>query len=127
MNLKDKLDLIWKFLFLLVIVYGIYSFTYGTKHHRCSRAYGMKSDHHWCSKEYGKHKMMFDADDMDIRVEKKIIDGDTTVVIFMDGEEVEVKEFDEDTGWHVIKTKDGKIIKLKGDKIHKKVRMKMKH
>lgn len=125
MDLKDKLDLIWKYLLLVVIAIGVISFTFGRRHHRCYPACGMKSAYHWFDKDFGKHKMKFDHNDMDIRIEKKIIDGDTTVVVFMDGEEIEVEEIDKENG-HVIKTKDGRIIKLEGDKITKHVRIKKK-
>ncbi|UCD38224.1 MAG: hypothetical protein JSW54_01705 [Fidelibacterota bacterium] len=121
MELKDKLNLIWKYLLLVVIVFGIFSFSPRIKGRHAAKPWHPKSELHWSGFE-GEHRGMFCGPDKRmIRVDKRIEAGDTTVVVFFDGKEVEVEGEYMDDGTHVIKTKDGKVIKIYCGKNKKKI------
>ncbi len=91
MDLKDKLNLLWKYLFLAVIltfVILLFVCRAGYCDHS-SRAYhgkphaGMASMGECCM-DMGHGK--------DIKVEKKVTNGDTTVVVWVDGKQVDNPE-----------------------------------
>ncbi|MFC1619804.1 hypothetical protein ACFL45_07650 [Candidatus Neomarinimicrobiota bacterium] len=85
MDLKDKLNLLWKYLFLAaVIVFGILLV--------CRRPGYCRDDDHFKSLGYVHQMGMPHQGMMDpgkIRVEKKVIDGDTTVVVWVDGKKID--------------------------------------
>ncbi len=91
MDLKDKLNLAWKYLLLAVIVIAL--FTIGRRHGGC-RDHGQQG-HAWKQgKGYcymaGSHTGM---DMMSaIKVEKMITNGDTTLVVWVNGEKVDDPE-----------------------------------
>lgn len=88
MNTKDKLELLWKYLALAVVVFGIASFS-------------GRSEHHKFSFSGGKEPMVIkslggaEGEEMRVEVEKKIVDGDTTTVVKINGEEVDPSELDD--------------------------------
>jgi hypothetical protein len=88
MDLKDKLNLLWKYLFLaVVIVFGILLVTRHPGNCRGDRHFKSRGYMH----EMGMpHKGMMDAGK--IKVEKKVVDGETTVVVWVDGKEIDNPE-----------------------------------
>jgi len=103
MNLKEKLDLLWKYLLLALLVAVVVMIATRPCKHWASASHGF----------YGEPR------GMDVRVEKKIVNGDTTTVVWVGGEKIEdVDEFLEgDT--HIFKTKDGDVLKLNLDRSKK--------
>ena len=91
MDLKDKLNLLWKYLFLAVIVIAL--FTIGRHHDGCQdhgeQGYAWKQGKGYCYMA-GSHA----GTDMmsSIKVEKLITNGDTTLVVWFDGEKVDDPE-----------------------------------
>jgi hypothetical protein len=130
MNTKEKLELIWKYLFLIVVAIGIFRFT-DSRHASIVKGY------------LGGHELMFFGDhenkmddDMDgiekqIEVRKEVNeDGDTTMTLRVNGEEMDpstisdhemmwIEKDDSDDGKKMIKIK-----KMMGK--HKKFRKKEK-
>ena len=99
MNLKEKLDLLWKYLLLALLVSVVIMIATQPRTHWASASHDV----------YGK------PHGMDIRVEKKVVNGDTTTVVWVGGEKIEdVDEFIEDDV-HIFKSKDGKVLKMKLD------------
>ncbi len=124
MNTKEKLDMLWKYLALVVVallgsimlhssnitVTGLPGVSTGGKGHVFIRAH----EGDFAEGDYLK--------EMKVRVEKEVIDGDTTLNVTVNGKPVEASNFEE-TGegikWvsedgevHVIKMGNGKF---KGD------------
>ncbi len=91
MDLKDKLDLLWKYLFLAVILtFVILLFV-------CRAGHCDHSSRACVGKPHaGIHFMdeghMGMGHGKDIKVEKKVINGDTTVVVWVDGKKVDNPE-----------------------------------
>jgi len=89
MTLKEKLDLLWKYLLLAVLVYGIAQV--GT----CHRT-GMMNQN--CGPD--GHGMMWfddddDYDDMDIDVNiEKFGDGDSSIQVIINGETIDMKDME---------------------------------
>ena len=90
MNLSEKLNLLWKYLLLLVVVWGVYSHTQNRGH--SSSGHGGMGGRHAMMMMGGHGDMTWfgDGDMMDVRIEKKIVDGDTTIIAIVDGEEIEL-------------------------------------
>ncbi len=91
MDLKDKLNLLWKYLLLLVVVIAL--FTVG-RHHGgdrddCRHGYAGKMDMGYCDMA-GSHAGMGMMSS--IKVEKLVTNGDTTLVVWFDGEKVDDPE-----------------------------------
>ena len=108
MNLKEKLDLLWKYLFLAVVVFGVIMIV-------------TRPRMRWVTESHGFY---WEPHGMDIRVEKKVVDGDTTTVVWVDGEKIEdVDEFIEGDV-HIFRSKDGKVLKLDHPKKLKKIWLK---
>ena len=75
MTTKEKLELLWKYLLLLVLAIGVFRFT---------------------SNDYNNHDVMLFGDEdlsMDVQVEKNIINGDTVMTVMVNGQEVNADEF----------------------------------
>ncbi len=91
MTLKEKLELLWKYLLLAAIIYGIAQI--GTNHR--SKMMGEN-----CSHNSGHDMMWFgdddhDFDDMDVEVMiEKLDDGDSTVQIIINGETMDIKDLE---------------------------------
>jgi len=125
MNTKEKLELLWKYLFLLVVAIGVIRFTNGP--HSAKLHFGYKGDHEMLF--VGDDKVFFGADDhkMDVKVEKEIVDGDTLVKMWINGEEVDAEEHDMKDGSFKWKSKDGNVMVIDVDDIHDGTHKKEKH
>ena len=118
MNTKEKLELLWKYLFLLVVAIGVIRFTNGP--HSAKFHFGHE----------GNHEMLFVGDDdheMDVKVEQEIVDGDTLVKMWINGEKVDAEEHDMKDGSFKWKSKDGNVIVIDVDDIHDGTHKKEKH
>ena len=107
MNTKEKLELLWKYLLLLVLAVGLFRFS-GKPH---SKMMGKHFD--LC-----KHEMSFYGDDdreIDVRVEKEIVNGDTVMNITINGKPVDVSMFEETNGKMKWVSEDGEVIVIKID------------
>ena len=118
MNTKEKLELLWKYLFLLVVAIGVIRFTNGP--HSAKFHFGHE----------GNHEMLFVGDDdheMDVKVEKEIVDGDTLVKMWINGEKVDAEEHDMKDGSFKWKSKDGNVMVIDVDDIHDGTHKEEKH
>ena len=111
MTIKEKLDMLWKYLALGVVAAGLILFS--EMHLKEDDEYifiGANEGYH-TSDAFGKT--------MDVRVEKEVIDGDTTLNVTVNGKPLDVSKFEE-TGegikWvsedgevHIITTGHGKF------------------
>ena len=107
MNTKEKLELLWKYLLLLVLAVGLFRFS-GKPHFK------MMGKHF----DLGKHEMSFYGDDdreIDVRVEKEIVNGDTVMNITINGKPVDVSMFEETNGKMKWVSEDGEVIVIKID------------
>ena len=107
MNTKEKLELLWKYLLLLVIAVCLFRFS-GKPHFK------MMGKHF----NHGKHEMSFYGDDdreIDVRVEKEIVNGDTVMNITINGKPVDVSMFEETNGKMKWVSEDGEVIVIKID------------
>ena len=106
MSLKDKLELAWKYLALLVItILGI----------NAINAYNQNGN-----QNYGDFLSIYDGnfDKEDVQVKKEIIDGDTLMKIIVNGIDIDLDDFE---------LKNGKIDDFIGDSTtNKKILKKMK-
>jgi len=87
MNLKDKLDLIWKYSILAIILITLICFHFN-KNHNCGNGHQGMSKHKQCLKV--GHMGM--GAEKRIKVEKKIVDGDTVTVVWVNGEKIDNPE-----------------------------------
>ena len=111
MNTKEKLDMLWKYLALAVVAAGLILF---------SNMHLEDDDEHIFIDAYdGDPTSAAFGKTMDVRVEKEVIDGDTTLNVTVNGKPMNVSNFEE-TGegikWvsedgevHVITTGHGKF------------------
>ena len=121
MNTKEKLELLWKYLFLAVVAVGIFRFT---SRHDVSMA-PLVAEHFG---HEGKHEMVFFGDDngifvgdgheMDVKIKKEIVDGDTIMKVIVNGEEVDTEEHDIKGGSFKWKSKSGNVIVIDIDDDH---------
>ncbi len=110
MNTKEKLELLWKYLLLLVIAVCLFRFS-GKPHFKMMEKYF----------NHDKHEMSFYGDDdheIDVRVDQEIVDGDTIMKVIVNGEEVDAEEYDMKGGSFEWKSKDGKIMVIDIDDDH---------
>ena len=110
MNTKEKLELLWKYLLLLVIAVCLFRFS-GKPHFK------MMGKHF----NHDKHEMSFYGDDdyeIDVWVDQEIVDGDTIMKVIVNGEEVDAEEYDIKGGSFEWKSKDGKIMVIDIDDDH---------
>ena len=110
MNTKEKLELLWKYLLLLVIAVCLFRFS-GKPHFK------MMEKHF----NHGKHEMSFygyDDHEIDVWVDQEIVDGDTIMKVIVNGEEVDAEEYDIKGGSFEWRSKDGKIIVIDIDDDH---------
>ena len=116
MNTKEKLELLWKYLFLLVVAIGVIRFTNGP--HSAKLHFGHEGDHEMLF--LGDDKVFFGADDheIDVWVDQEIVDGDTIMKVIVNGEEVDAEEYDMKGGTFEWKSKDGKIMVIDIDDDH---------
>ena len=115
MNTKEKLELLWKYLFLVVVAIGIFQFTNGL--HSAKLHFGHGEAHNMLF--VGDDKVFFGAVDheMDVKVEKEIVDGYS-----VDKEtwemNVDTEEHDMKGGSFKWKSKDGNVMVIDIDDIH---------
>ncbi len=116
MSTKEKLELLWKYLFLLVVAIGVIRFTNGP--HSAKLHFGHEGDHEMLF--LGDDKVFFGADDheIDVWVDQEIVDGDTIMKVIVNGEEVDAEEYDMKGGSFEWKSKDGKIMVIDIDDDH---------
>ena len=65
--------------------------------------------------QHGKHSMSFHKDDdnnIDVRVEKEIINGDTIMSVIINGEPVDASKFEEIDGKIKWISEDGEVIEI---------------
>ncbi len=112
MKTKEKLELLWKYLLLLVLAIGVFRFT---------------------SNDYKDHDVMLFGDEdlaMDVEVEKNIVNGDTVMSVMVNGREVDAGEFEMEGETMQWRSKDGGKIKLhfdNEDEDHKNRKVITKH
>ena len=115
MNTKEKLELLWKYLFLVVVAIGIFQFTNGL--HSAKLHFGHGEDHNMLF--VGDDKVFFGAVDheMDVKVEKEIVDGYS-----VDKEtwemNVDTEDHDMKGGIFKWKSKNGNVMVIDIDDIH---------
>ena len=130
MNTKEKLELLWKYLFLVVVAIGIFQFTH--KPHPSRKHFGYEGNHEMVF--FGDDDVFFSGDDhhMDVKVEQEIVDGDTIMKVIVNGEEVNAEDYDMKEGNFKWKSKSGNVMVIDIDDeidkhdhvIKKKVRIK---
>ena len=98
MKTKDKLELLWKYLLLLVLAIGVFRFT---------------------ADDYDDNHVviLFGDEDlaMDVEVEKNIVNGDTVMSVRVNGKEVDADEFKTEGETMQWKSKEGGKIRLHFD------------
>ena len=97
MKTKEKLELLWKYLLLLVLAIGVFRFS---------------------RNDYDDHNvMLFGNEDlaMDVEVEKNIVNGDTIMSVRVNGKEVDADEFKMEGETMLWKSKEGGKIRLHFD------------
>ena len=95
MTTKEKLDLLWKYLLLVVLVFGFYQL--GNSRKSSCYGHGMGMKYHkgfsWTSDHRGA---MDGMENVEVRIEK-MDNGDSTMVVTINGEEVDPATFDMST------------------------------
>ncbi len=91
MDQKDKLNLLWKYLLLVVIVFGMAMHLRKPHFNRNHSAHHYTCEHSAGSCYMGGSHMGLGHGSM-IKVEKQVINGDTTLVIWVDGEKIDNPE-----------------------------------
>ena len=116
MNTKEKLELLWKYLFLLVVAIGVIRLTNGP--HSAKIHFGHEGDHEMLF--VGDDKVFFGADDhkMDVKVEQEIVDEDTIMKVWINGEEVDASSFSKKEGKLKWVSEDGEVIVIDIDDDH---------
>ncbi len=114
MTLKEKLDLLWKYLLLAVLIYGFA---------QIGRPHGFRMMNHH-SNMGNEHGMMWFGDDencdykdmtVDVEIEK-LDDGDSTIKVIVNGETIDLKDFD-------MKGENVFIKKMKGSGKEKRIKI----
>ena len=103
MTTKEKLDLLWKYLLLIVLVYGFAQI--GNSH---SKRFFTS---HW-DKGHGNDMMWYgsedcDFEDMDVKVDVQKVGDDSTMVVTINGETIDIDDFDMKAGNVYVKKMDG--------------------
>ena len=104
MTTKEKLELLWKYLLLLVIAVSLFRFS--------GKPHFTKMGKHF---KHGKHNMSFHKDydnNIDVRVEKEIINGDTIMSVIINGASVDVSKLEEIDGKIKWISEDGEVIEI---------------
>ncbi|MEE8437544.1 MAG: hypothetical protein V3S22_04310 [Candidatus Neomarinimicrobiota bacterium] len=87
MDLKDKLDIIWKYSILAIILISLVCFHTNKKEY-CIKSPRGNAIHGQCLKSGHPGNL----NEMKIKVEKKIVDGDTTTIVWVNGKKVDNPE-----------------------------------
>ena len=85
MELKDKLNLLWKYLLLALLAYVLIS-------HHCRSKYSHGKGHNKYGCAYSKGGHDFSSHGENVEVEVIIDNGDTTVVVIIDGKKLSDEE-----------------------------------
>ena len=104
MNTKEKLELLWKYLALIVV--AALGFTY------------METAHFTGGPKNGEFIFIGDEDydfhgnknSLDVNVEKEIVNGDTLMKVTVNGEEIDSDSYASNNGRLEWKSKDGKMM-----------------
>ena len=88
MTTKEKLDLLWKYLLLIVLAYG---FSQMGSHKRHFSHYAKDAAPH--GKAFWFHDGMDKHMDVDVQIEK-LDSGDSTIVVKINGEEIDMQGMD---------------------------------
>ncbi len=101
MNTKEKLDMLWKYLALAVVAAGLILF---------SNMHLEDDDEHiFIGAHDGDHTSAAFGKTMDVRVEKEVVGGDTTLNVTVNGKSVDASNFEEtDEGIKWV-TEDGEV------------------
>ena len=102
MNTKEKLELLWKYLLLLILTITLFRIS--------EKSHFKIMEKHF---DHSKHSVSLYGDDnheMDVRVEKEIVNGDTVMTITINGELVDALELEEADGKMKWISNDGKVI-----------------
>ena len=121
MNTKEKLELLWKYLFLAIVAVGIFRFT--GRHDVSMVPMVAENFGH-----EGKHEMVFFGNDdgifvgddhkMDVKIKQEIVDGDTIMKVTVNGEEVNADDYDMKEGNFKWKSKSGNVMVIDIDDDH---------
>lgn len=106
MNTKDKLDLLWKYLLLLVVTIGVIRFTNEQK------SIGRYAGH---TDDSSIFFLNDDEQSLDVNVETEIINGDTLMNITLNGEEIDLDSYTSHDGKLEWKSKDGEMMVINID------------
>ena len=121
MNTKEKLELLWKYLFLAVVAVGIFRFT--GRHDVSMVPMVAEQFGHEGKREmvfFGNDDGIFVGDDhkMDVKIKQEIVDGDTIMKVIVNGEEVNADDYDMKEGNFKWKSKSGNVIVIDIDDDH---------
>ena len=121
MNTKEKLEMAWKYL-ALILVAGLGFKLLDSHHNFIASPFSFRNhdknglvfigDHDGDFAKFGSAKKM----DMDIKVEKEVVDGDTVVNVTVNGKPVDASKFDETNNEMRWISEDGEVHIIK--KIH---------
>ena len=121
MNTKEKLEMAWKYL-ALILVAGLGFKLLDSHHNSIASPFSFRNhdkngvvfigDHDGDFAKFGSAKKM----DMDIKVEKEVVDGDTVVNVTVNGKPVDASKFDETNNEMRWISEDGEVHIIK--KIH---------
>ena len=101
MNNKEKLDLLWKYLALLVVAVVGFRYTENIS----SRT--LTSDKNVVF--FADDMPLADGQNMNVEVKKEIVNGDTIMNVIVNGEEVDSQDFKETNDMVSWKSNDGKM------------------
>ena len=107
MNNKEKLDLLWKYLALLVVAVVGFRFTENISSKTLATDKNVVF--------FADDMPLVDGQNMNVEVKKEIVNGDTVMNVIVNGEEVESQDFKETNDMVSWKSNDGKmhIFKMK--------------
>jgi hypothetical protein len=121
MNTKEKLEMVWKYL-ALILVAGLGFKLLDSHHNSIASPFSFRNhdkngvvfigDYDGDFAKFGSAKKM----DMDIKVEKEVVDGDTVVNVTVNGKPVDASKFDETNNEMRWISEDGEVHIIK--KIH---------
>lgn len=93
MTTREKLELLWKYLLLAVIAYGIHSFSPKCEYRQIHNDHGFKYWHESAGK---------DLKDMNVEIEvENLDDGDSTITVTVNGETMTVEDL-KDADEHIL-------------------------
>ena len=101
MNNKEKLDLLWKYLALIVVAVVGFRYTENIS----SRT--LTSDKNVVF--FADDMPLADGQNMNVEVKKEIVNGDTIMNVIVNGEEVDSQDFKETNDMVSWKSNDGKM------------------